>query len=64
MGDNTQADNSPIDDATYSIVRCYHPKFNKECEVMQEGLTLEEAQKHCQDPDTACADWFDGYRKE
>jgi hypothetical protein len=49
---------------TYEIVRFYrdreHPNHQK---VMQTGLTLEEAQKHCRDPNTR-GDWFDGYRKE
>lgn len=58
---------------TYSIVR-FH--FQGENEVRATGLTLEEAQEHCNDPetssstcseDTAAANpgkWFDGYREE
>ena len=49
------------DDATYSIVRF---KFAGENEVIEEGLTLEEAQEHCQSPDTRGDGWFDGYREE
>lgn len=61
---------------TYQIVRFYqdHPR-----EVIETGLTLEEAQEHCNDPETSsktCAGteamqrtaelgvWFDGYEKE
>lgn len=63
---------------TYKIVRSYfdtqHPK-----EIVKKGLTLEEAQKHCQDPETSSrtctkamnkrrtkerGPWFDGYTKE
>jgi hypothetical protein len=50
----------------YSIIRLYkdgnHPDHNK---IIATGLTLEEAQKHCNDPST-CEEnvWFDGYREE
>ena len=37
---------------TYRIVRVYHPSLNKQNEVMQEGLTIEEAKEHCNDPTT------------
>jgi hypothetical protein len=32
-------------------------------EVIKEGLTLEEAQEHCNDPETSNVEegWFDGY---
>ena len=46
---------------TYRIVRF---KFHEPREVMQEGLTLEEAQDHCQREDTHGDGWFDGYEKE
>lgn len=46
---------------TYSIVRFYQDGGN---EVIYEGLTLEEAQDHCNDPETAGEDWFDGFRAE
>ena len=55
---------------TYKIVRMY---FNNSPRVMQRGLTLDEAQAHCNDPETSgstCSDeslrgqWFDGYEKE
>lgn len=49
----------------YDIVRFYrednHPNHQM---VVREKLTLEEAQKHCKDPNTRCAGvWFDGYRE-
>lgn len=63
---------------TYSITRRY---FNKATpnEVLMEGLTLEEAQEHCSNPETSsetctkphnvarteqCGPWFDSYNKE
>lgn len=63
--------------ATYRITRFYqqgHPK-----EIIEEGLTLEEAQAHCEDPETSSrtateaegvertermGEWFDGYTEE
>ena len=47
--------------ATYKIVRF---KFNDESEIMGTGLTLEEAQEHCNDPETRGDGWFDGYTEE
>ena len=38
---------------SYKIVRFYYPTQNKEKRIIERGLTLEEAQKHCQDPKTA-----------
>lgn len=49
---------------TYSIIRIYHPSLNKPSRIIKSGLTLEEAQDHCNDPDTATDDWFDGFEKE
>lgn len=51
---------------TYKIVRKYrdnkHPDHNK---VIKTGLTLEEAQAHCQDPSTQEPGvWFDCYYQE
>jgi hypothetical protein len=58
---------------TYEIRRFF---FRKEYEVIKEGLTLEEAQEHCNDPETSWqiatspeaqkrtkefGPWFDGY---
>lgn len=49
---------------TYSIIRIYHPDLNRRSRVIKKGLTLEEAQEHCQDPRTSTDDWFDGFEKE
>lgn len=46
---------------TYKIVR-FH--FQGESEVIATGLTLEEAQAHCQRDDTRGDGWFDGYNEE
>lgn len=52
-------------DETYEIFRSYAPKYNRETEVVKTGLTLEEAQEYCSDPDTAVEGYyFEGYRKE
>jgi hypothetical protein len=48
---------------TYKIVRFFQD-VNKASEVIETGLTLEEAQGHCNDPDTSGDGWFDGYREE
>ena len=46
----------------YSIVRYYHPDQDRNNEVVETGLTLEEAQAHCNDPATSKdGEWFDGY---
>lgn len=58
-----------LEEATYRIVR-YH--FENGSETLQTGLTLEEAQEHCNDPATQAPldpvrnirPWFDGYREE
>lgn len=58
------------DEQTYMIRRFHfdsdHPDHHK---VIETGLTLEEAQEHCNDPSTRAEDhgvvvWFDGYDKE
>jgi hypothetical protein len=61
---------------TYKIVRGF---FNGDRQVIAEGLTLEEAQEHCRDPETSSRTcklpsnvaitakhgaWFDGYSEE
>ena len=56
---------------SYEIVRF---RFKGENTVLQTGLTLEEAQAHCNDPETSSStatdpedeygQWFDGYREE
>jgi len=47
---------------TYQIVRYY--RDDKGSEVKKTGLTLEEAQEHCQREDTKGENWFDGYESE
>lgn len=46
---------------TYSIVRF---RFKGANEVIKKGLTLDEAQTHCNREDTRGDGWFDGYREE
>jgi hypothetical protein len=48
-------------DNTYKIIRF---RFDGENEIIETGLTLEEAQEHCDDPDTRGDGWFDGYEQE
>jgi len=54
----------------YKIIR---QRFNGNNTTIKKGLTLEEAQAHCQDPETSgktCSDmkkrgmWFDSYTEE
>ena len=50
---------------TYRIVRHYYPHLDKERETIETGLTLEEAQEHCQREDTREeGEWFDGYDED
>ena len=42
----------------YKILR-FH--FLGQTELIKEGLTLEEARKHCQRKDTRSDFWFDGF---
>ena len=46
---------------TYKIVRFNQSGAQR---VVKRGLTLAEAQKHCNDPATSGKTWFDGYTKE
>ena len=46
---------------TYRIVRF---KRDDDNEVLVRGLTLEQAQAHCQREDTHGDGWFDGYAEE
>jgi len=50
---------------TYKIIRFYHPSQDKVYEIILEGVTLEQAQEHCQD-DATWEDgvYFDGYTAE
>ncbi len=54
------------DEQFYEIFRSYHPsQLGKETEVIQRDLTLEEAQEHCNDPNTEQDGvYFDGYRRQ
>jgi len=45
----------------YVIVRFF---FEGPNQVIKSGLTLEEAQNHCNDPSTEGSGWFDGYELE
>ena len=47
---------------TYTIIRMYQD--NRPTKTIKTGLTLEEAQTHCQDPSTSGEGWFDGYNSE
>tara|TARA_R100001594_G_scaffold129629_1_gene168315 strand:- start:538 stop:693 length:156 start_codon:yes stop_codon:yes gene_type:complete len=46
----------------YKIIRFFQDE--RESQTIKRGLTLEEAQKHCQDPKTSGEGWFDGYGEE
>ena len=48
---------------TYKIVRFYQD-MDRRNRVMARGLTLEEAQAHCQREDTHGDGWFDGYDED
>ncbi len=63
---------------TYKIVRMFKDD-NISSKTIKRGLTLVEAQDHCQDPETSsstcnepvnlqrtqlCGDWFDGFTEE
>lgn len=47
---------------TYKIVRFY--KNGQRSRVIERGVSLEYAQKHCNDPKTSTATYFDGFEKE
>lgn len=48
----------------YQIVRFYYQE-GKRRRVLRRGLTLAEAQRHCQDPKTRKEGvYFDGYERE
>jgi len=50
---------------TYKIIRFFYPSTGLENRVILEGVTLEQAQEHCQD-DATKEDgvYFDGYTAE
>ena len=43
----------------YKIIRMYQD--DRENKVIKRGLTLKQAQTHCQDPKTSGDGWFDGF---
>lgn len=47
---------------TYKIVRFF--REDKPRETIKTGLSLEEAQEHCNSDDTHGDGWFDGYEEE
>jgi hypothetical protein len=49
---------------TYRIVRFFKQKDKVYRAVQKTGLSLEDAQKHCQSKYTEGEGWFDGYEKE
>jgi hypothetical protein len=51
---------------TYKIIRFYRNSDHKNhMKIMKRGLSLAEAQQHCQDERTKkCGVWFDGYGEE
>lgn len=64
---------------SYKIVRFYRDNDEMNGRVIKTGLTLEQAQAHCQDPETSSSTakgewavkhagvfgpWFDGYTEE
>lgn len=63
--------------STYKIIRGYQESYRKQ--TIKTGLTLDEAQAHCRDPETSSSTcttkpakqrtasfgpWFDGYTEE
>jgi len=53
---------------TYKIVR-YYKRRDVPSKVMDRGLTLEDAKRHCQGPDSKGRDprkgeWFEGFTRE
>jgi hypothetical protein len=60
---NTQPTERDTMTTTYKIVRFYQD-LDRNNRVMARGLTLEQAQAHCQREDTHGDGWFDGYEEE
>lgn len=56
-------DFEPEDQGTYKVRRFFQDE-RKNTQVIETGLTLEQAQAHCQDPSSKGIGWFDGYDKE
>jgi hypothetical protein len=57
----TDHDHDADEGATYSIIRY---RFKGDNETVRTGVTLEEAQEHCQREETHGDGWFDGYTAE
>jgi hypothetical protein len=51
------------DEKTYSIIRFYRDE-NKEDEVIESGLTKQDAMDHCHQDHSTGDGWFDGWREE
>lgn len=65
------ADKIALLEGTYCILRQYHPgiplnhlPLRARTRVVRKGLTLEQAQAHCNDPKTSTAYYFDSYSSE
>lgn len=52
-----------LEEPTYRIIRFFRDP-DKENIVVQEGLTLEEAQEHCNAEYSRGEGWFDGWTRE
>lgn len=52
-----------MDEETYMIKRFYQLE-SQPTEVIKTGLTLEEAQEHCQNDSSSGDGWFDGFEQE
>ena len=46
----------------YKIIRFFQDE--RESQTIKTGLTLKEAQKHCNDSSTHGEGWFDGYNEQ
>jgi len=66
-----------MSDSTYKVIRMFRDSSKRM--IIKTGLTLEEAQAHCKDPETSSSTakgiveltltknfgpWFDGYEEE
>ena len=48
---------------TYKIIRVYRPDLGKRSKLVKASVSLDEAQKHCSDPATSTATYFDTYER-
>jgi hypothetical protein len=65
VSDDDDEDEDDDDDETYKVVRhCFDQDSPDNGRVIATGLTLDEAQEHCQREDTHGEGWFDGYTAE